>query len=304
MDNLEQIQEALTQNQLLGTVTHIEPYDEQVIQEFYCNLTKNTTTPSSPMYGKVYLRGSSEIEQNVEVTSEQVAQEITAGNVSFEKNKIKVASLTSKYAILQKIALANWMPSLHESTVKWTLVELLYKIGKGVKINIGTIIHSQITNLAEDTTSKTSLIFPNLIFAVLTKQGLKSHGPKITVKSTNTTIKLKKGSHQNDLKTTAPKNNPLDPKTLINYFERKLTELEASEKQILRKHMDIKEEKAEILEWLTILKTEDEDENDEENQEGNQENEEEIGEEIQEENQDKNVETTVSTPSTELEGRS
>ncbi|XP_019155875.1 PREDICTED: uncharacterized protein LOC109152678 [Ipomoea nil] len=273
LDSSEHIQEVLITNQLLGTVTNVEPYDEQVIQEFYCNLTKTTSVPSSPMYGNIYLRGkfydfrpdtinsylgTPEAEQNMEISSEQVAQELTAGNVKFEKNKIKAASLTSKYAILQKIALSNWMPSLHESTVKWTLAELLYKIGKGIKINMGSIIHSQITNLAEDTKSNTSLIFPNLIFAILTKQGLKTHGPKTMVKNINTTVKLRKGNHQNDLKTFAPKDNPLDSKTLINYFEGRLTELEHSEKQLLRKHMDIKEEKAEIAEWLAILKAENE----------------------------------------------
>ncbi|XP_019157205.1 PREDICTED: uncharacterized protein LOC109153798 [Ipomoea nil] len=274
LDNSEQIQEALITNQLLGTVTNIEPYDKEVIQEFYCNLTKSTTIPSSPMYGKIYVRGkfyeftpdtinnylgTSEIEQEIEINSEQVAKELTAGNVRFEKNKIKAASLTNKYAILQKIALANWMPSLHESTVKWTLAELLYKIGKGVKTNMGSIIHAQITNLAEDTKSNTSLVFPSLIFSILTKQGLKTQGPKTTVKNFNTTVKLRKGNHQNDLKSTAPKNNPLDSKTLITYFEGRLTELEASEKQLLRRHMIIKEEKAEITEWLAVLKAEIED---------------------------------------------
>ncbi|XP_019171061.1 PREDICTED: uncharacterized protein LOC109166623 [Ipomoea nil] len=223
------------------------------------------------MYGKVYVRGkfyeftpktinsylgTPETEQEMEINSEQVAKELTAGNVTFEKNKIKAASLTSKYAILQKIALANWMPSLHESTVKWTLAELLYKIGKGLKINMGAIIHTQVTNLAEDTKSNTSLIFPNLIFAILTKQGLKTQGPKSIVKNINPSVKLRKGNHQNDLKSSSPKNNPLDSKTLINYFESRLTELEDSEKQLLRKHLNIKEEKAEILEWLAILKAE------------------------------------------------
>nr|GMC79858.1 uncharacterized protein LOC109157532 [Ipomoea batatas] len=136
LEDNEQITEALVNSQMLGTVTNIEPYEENVIYEFYSNLGTGTTTPSDPMYGKVYLRGNfynftpalinkymstSPREEEAEATSEQVAQELTAGNVSFEKNKIKAASLTSKYAILQKIALVNWMPSLHENTVKWRL---------------------------------------------------------------------------------------------------------------------------------------------------------------------------------------
>ncbi|XP_019157653.1 PREDICTED: uncharacterized protein LOC109154282 [Ipomoea nil] len=285
LDNFEQIQEILISNQLLGTVTNIEPYDEQVIQEFYCNLTKNTTTPSSPMYGKVYLRGkfyefrpniinsylgTTETEQCVQVTSEQVAQELTAGN----------------------IALVNWMPSLHLSTVKWTLAELLYKIGKGIKFNLGTIIHSKITNLAENTVTNSSIIFPNLIFAILTKQGLKTHGPKTQVNAINTTMKLKKGGHRNDLKNTVPKNNSTDQKNLINYFERRLTELQASEKHVIRMHMDIKEEKSEVLQWLKALKPEVEEENEEDNEE-----EEGQEEEDQEDESQEDVETSGSTAS-------
>ncbi|XP_019177737.1 PREDICTED: uncharacterized protein LOC109172943 [Ipomoea nil] len=242
------------------------------------------------MYGKAYLigkfyefnpeiinnhLGTTSEEQGVQLESEQVIQELTAGNVSFDKNKIKAASLTSKYAILQKIALLNWMPSLHETTVKWSLAELLYKIGKGIKVNIGDIMYSQITNLAEaeSSESKASLIFPNLIYSILSKQGLKSHGPKTQVQTINTTMKLRKGGHQNDLKTSIPTEDPTNQKVLLKYFEKRLNELENSEKQILRKHMEIKEEKAEVLQWLQALKPNNREEEDktEETQKNDQE---------------------------------
>ncbi|XP_031132051.1 proteoglycan 4-like [Ipomoea triloba] len=184
----EQISEILIHSQMLGTITNIEPYEESVIHEFYNNLGAGTSTPSDPMYGKIYLRGkfynftpsmindymgTSTTENSANINSEQVAKELTAGNVSFEKNKIKAASLTSKYAILQKIALVNWMPSLHENTIKWSLAELLYKIGKRIKINFGEIVHSQIMNLVGNGTPKASLIFPNLIYTLLVQQVLK-----------------------------------------------------------------------------------------------------------------------------------
>nr|GMD37953.1 uncharacterized protein LOC109154282 [Ipomoea batatas] len=75
--------------------TNIEPYEENAIYEFYNNLGTGTTTPSDPMYGKINLRsnfynftpalineymGTSPREEEAEVTSEQVAQELTAGN--------------------------------------------------------------------------------------------------------------------------------------------------------------------------------------------------------------------------------
>ncbi|XP_019164463.1 PREDICTED: uncharacterized protein LOC109160635 [Ipomoea nil] len=245
LENCEQITEVLTKTNLLGSVINIDPYEEQVVKEFYCNLTKGTSSPNNPRYEKAYLRGkfydfTQEIinaqlgtpseEQNIQLENEQVIQELTAGNVNFDKNKIKAPSLTRKYAILQKIALVNWMPSLHETTVKRSLAELLYKIGKGIQVNIGNIVYSQISKLAESSESKASLIFPNLIHAILYKQGLKTRGPKTQVKTINTTKKLKKGSHQNDLKASFPTDNPTDQQTLIKYFEKKSKELDDAEK--------------------------------------------------------------------------
>ncbi|XP_019184800.1 PREDICTED: uncharacterized protein LOC109179758 [Ipomoea nil] len=212
------------------------------------------------MYGKIYLRGkyyefnpdiinnhinTTEGEERILLANDEVNQELTAGNVNLEKNKIKAASLTSKYAVLQKIALENWMPSLHESTLKRSLADLLYKIGKGIKVDLSNLIYTQVTNLAENKGTKACLIFPNLICFVLAKQGLKIHKPKSQVKILSTTIKLTKGRHQNDLKTLGPKDKPTDQQTLINYFEKRLSELEASEKHVLRKQMEIKEEKTE-----------------------------------------------------------
>nr|GLL31311.1 uncharacterized protein LOC109166667 [Ipomoea trifida] len=257
LEDNEQITEALVNSQMLGTVTNIEPYEENVIYEFYSNLGTGTTTPSDPMYGKVYLRGNfynftpalineymctPPREEEAEATSEQVAQELTARNVSFEKNKIKAASLTSKYAILQKIALVNWMPSLHENTVKWSLAELLYKIGKGIKVNFGEMV-------------------PNHEF------------------------KLRKGTHQNDLKTTTPKENPTDKTTLLKYFQKRLTEIEQEESWISKRHLELKEEKSEVRQWVKTL-TEDtvEANTQEENQE-------------KEKTTDDNVETSDSTSS-------
>ncbi|XP_019157967.1 PREDICTED: acidic leucine-rich nuclear phosphoprotein 32 family member A-like [Ipomoea nil] len=185
------------------------------------------------------------------------------------------------------------MPSLHETTVKRSLAELLYKIGKGIQVNIGNIVYSQITNLAESSESKASLFFPNLIHAILSKQGLKTHGPKTQVKTINTTKKLKKGSHQNYLKASFPTDNPTDQQTLIKYFEKRSKELDDAEKQLLRKHMEIKEEKVEVLQWLKALKTERNEENSDddeeektENEEGDQENDEEENEEEDNEEED------------------
>ncbi|XP_019167314.1 PREDICTED: uncharacterized protein LOC109163048 [Ipomoea nil] len=265
----EHIIELLAQGKLLDTVTKIEPFEEKMIHEFYSNLKKESSVSSSPLYEKIYLRGnyydfSPDVINTCYNTYEQdyqfnhngdiIAQEITAGNVVLEKKKIKAACLTSKYAILQKIALANWMPSLHENTVKWSLAELLYKVGKKIKISYGELVHQQIMNLAEIKSPKASLIFPNLIQTILTKQGLKTTKKNLQqIKTLNVSVKLKKGFHQNDLKTTSPEDDPMNTDMLQKYFQKRLNELNTSERYIKQRQLEIQEEKVEVLKWLTAL---------------------------------------------------
>nr|GMD45592.1 uncharacterized protein LOC109159961 [Ipomoea batatas] len=243
LEDNEQISEALLNSQMLGTVTNIEPYEENAIYEFYSNLGTGTTTPSDPMYGKVYLRGNfynftpalineymgtSPREEEAEVTSERVAQELTAGNGP----------------------LVNWMPSLHENTVKWSLAELLYKVGKGIKINFGEMVLSQIMNFVESGLPKASLVFPNLIHTLLVQQKFKLQKPMVPVKPLSISVKLRRGTHQNDLKTITPKENPTDKTTPLKYFQKKLTEIEQEESWISKRHLELKEEKSEWKEQV------------------------------------------------------
>ncbi|XP_019158204.1 PREDICTED: uncharacterized protein LOC109154920 [Ipomoea nil] len=276
----EHIIEFLIQGRLLDIVTKIEPFEEKMIHGFYCNLKGESSVPSSPLYGKVYLRekyydSSPDVINASYNTLKQddqfnhngdiIAQEITAGNVVLEKKNIKAACLTSKYAILQKISLSNWMPSLHENTVKWSLAELLYKVGKKVKINYGELVHQQVINLAENKSPKASLIFPNLIQTILTRQGLKTTKKKLQpIKALNVSVKLKKGSHQNDLRTTNPEDDPMNNEILRKYFQKRLNELNTSEKNIKQRQLKIQEEKVEVLKWLTALGGNNEEESDRE----------------------------------------
>ena len=42
------------------------------------------------------------------------------------------SQLTSKYAILERLALYNWIPSYHRTGVLKSMAMLLYKLGKGI----------------------------------------------------------------------------------------------------------------------------------------------------------------------------
>ena len=78
--------------------------------------------------------------------------------------------LTSKYAILHKVAVANWMPRLHITTVSKDLAVLLYAIGTNVPFDIANVIFQVIVSYVESESTLGGLPFPYLIHEILNVQ--------------------------------------------------------------------------------------------------------------------------------------
>ena len=78
-------------------------------------------------------------------------------------NVLSSVLLTTTYLILHKIAIANWMPRLHISTISEDLAILLYAFGTNVSFDIANVIFQVIVNYAEAKTIG-SLPFHSLIF--------------------------------------------------------------------------------------------------------------------------------------------
>ena len=68
----------------------------------------------------------------------KVAVELTSSALSHwpTENAIASAVLTSKYSILHKIAIANWLPRVHISSVSRDLFVLLFVIGIGKEFDM------------------------------------------------------------------------------------------------------------------------------------------------------------------------
>ncbi|XP_031106130.1 uncharacterized protein LOC116010758 [Ipomoea triloba] len=104
------------------------------------------------IYGRVWLRGNeynfdtrtinlylgidtSDIEDPV-IGANTITKVITGGTYSYwpaETNMLPAKSLTTKYAILHKLAMTNWMPNKHRGGLNFLMATLIYKIGKGFK---------------------------------------------------------------------------------------------------------------------------------------------------------------------------
>ncbi|XP_031116684.1 uncharacterized protein LOC116020344 [Ipomoea triloba] len=160
------------------------------IKEFYANLLKTIKEAGSHVYGRVWLRGNeynfdtrtinlylgidaNDIEDPV-IGANTITKVITGGTYSYwpaETNMLPAKSLTTKYAILHKLAMTNWMPNEHRE-------------GK-----------------PESKESKVKLPFPCTIYGVLRSQGFKPepNEPMEAPQVRTIDARLKQGSHVLDI---------------------------------------------------------------------------------------------------------
>ncbi|XP_031116505.1 uncharacterized protein LOC116020162 [Ipomoea triloba] len=179
---------------LVKSVTTQRSYPPIAIKEFYANLMTTIKEAGSQVYGCVWLRGkeydfdtrtinlylgidASDIEDPV-IGANTITKVITAGTYSYwpaETNMLPAKALTTKYAILHKLAMTNWMPNEHRGGLNLLMATLIYKIGKGIPVDLGDIIFKHVASFRkpESKESKVKLPFPCTIYGVLRTQGFK-----------------------------------------------------------------------------------------------------------------------------------
>ncbi|XP_019190720.1 PREDICTED: uncharacterized protein LOC109185194 [Ipomoea nil] len=219
---------------LLKTVSSICPYSKLLTSryEFYCNLNEeiDNLTGTRPMQifirGKWYVFGLDMINEyyglkgvhEEEITDwDLVAKTLTGGQTDTwptgEKDYLPSSQLTSKYVILHRPALHNWLLSAHFHMVGKQLAALLFWIGTNMSIDLGSWIYYHILTLIHPREKKVWLPFPNLIFGVLTSQGLEPMPSEVISPTHLYTVnpRLLTGGHIRDITPViAPSNSDAD----------------------------------------------------------------------------------------------
>ncbi|KAH6807819.1 hypothetical protein C2S51_028927 [Perilla frutescens var. frutescens] len=155
-----------------------------VVHEFYANLSKSIRDASSEHAFVVFLRGhwipfspsviNAYLGREHVVTPatmfelDEVAAELTGGNhcAWLSGHSLIVSDLSVKYSILHKIAVRNWFPSTHNSTIRKPLGLLLFKVGTRVEFNLGQLIFEHVVAHAESSRSQQPISFPGMIFSL------------------------------------------------------------------------------------------------------------------------------------------
>ncbi|XP_031106192.1 uncharacterized protein LOC116010829 [Ipomoea triloba] len=241
---------------LAKSVTTLNSYPPIAIKEFYANLMTTLREAGSSLYGRVWLRGNeynfnpsvinmylgidaSDIE-DPDLGANTITKIITGGTYSYwpsETNMLPAKSLTTKYAILHKIAMTNWMPNEHRGGLNLPMANLIYRIRKGIPVDLGDLIFKHVASFRKPATkeSKVKLPFPCTIYGVLYAQGfrLEQNKPMETPKVRLIDARLKQGSHVLDIfpehgSSSAPALNldvPYTSRLTAQHLDRSIKEL-------------------------------------------------------------------------------
>ncbi|XP_062085357.1 uncharacterized protein LOC133791444 [Humulus lupulus] len=90
---------------------------------------------------------------------------------------IPITKLTLFYRVLHRVALYNWFPNSHLSSVTLEIGKFLYAVGTGVSIDLSTLIYDRIFYVASSTGTRNKLPYPSLIQKIIqpAKPSLTTH---------------------------------------------------------------------------------------------------------------------------------
>ncbi|XP_019189017.1 PREDICTED: uncharacterized protein LOC109183392 [Ipomoea nil] len=174
---------------LLKTVKSVCDYSKLLTYEFYCNLNEEIDDLTSKWCMRIFIRGDwyvfgpdvineyyglKPVDEDEIIEWDLVAKTLTEGVVtewpSIDTNALSSSEFTSKFVILHRIALHNWLPSAHFHTVSKTLVGLIFRVGTKMTVDLGKRIFSHMLTLIHPREQKVKLPYPNLICGVLTSK--------------------------------------------------------------------------------------------------------------------------------------
>jgi hypothetical protein len=173
---------------LLKTVSGIGNCYEKLVKEFLVNIPEDCDNPLSKEHHKVYVRGKcvhfspaiinrflgnkEDGYAELEVTNNEVCKTITANQVKVWPLKGKVPSvmLSVKYAILNRIGTANWVPTTHTSDIATGLAMFIYSVGTNTSSDYGAYIFEETVQHAKSWAVRMPIAYPSLICSIIIAQ--------------------------------------------------------------------------------------------------------------------------------------
>ncbi|PNX97673.1 envelope-like protein [Trifolium pratense] len=169
----------------LMTVKGFGPCYEKLVREFLANIFEDCDNPLSKEYQKVHVRGmcvnfspaminkyfgrSEKPQVELEVSDSAVSKEITTGKVKIWPKfmKLSTTKLSVKYAILNRIGAANWVPTTHTYDVATCLGKFIYFVGTKTLFDFGAYIFGETVEHGNSLDIKMPIAFPSLLCGII-----------------------------------------------------------------------------------------------------------------------------------------
>lgn len=100
-----------------------------------------------------------------------MVNKLSGRNLKNWTSKTSATQPTCKYVTLYKIAINNWMPTSNATLLTREQEEFIYKVGKWLPFNFGSIVITNILREASKSKPSNMLIYPSLIYRFLKDQG-------------------------------------------------------------------------------------------------------------------------------------
>ncbi|KAK2400381.1 hypothetical protein QL285_050091 [Trifolium repens] len=257
---------------LIKTVSGIGECYEKLVKEFLVNIPEDCDNPLSKEHHKVYVRGKcvhfspaiinkflgnkEDGYAELEVTNTQVCKTITANQVKVWPLKGKVPSvmLSVKYAILNRIGTANWVPTTHTSDIATGLARLIYSVGTGTMFNYGAHIFDETVQHGKSWAIRMPIAFPSLICSIILAQhpSILTADDEVSKRESPLDFhpRLFEGTHAADIEITGPSvaaptgSGSMSRKEMIASLEAACKALDEKKKSLEQVIMALRQEEA------------------------------------------------------------
>ncbi|XP_062119346.1 uncharacterized protein LOC133833104 [Humulus lupulus] len=188
LEDFPELVELLQSRQWVNTVSKLVSPHPILIREFYANLDKSVIDGKNEDCLTAFVQGSrikfapSTISRALKVpkvlkpeyNKSYRPDQSTMGHVLtgqpdyvWGNHEIHVTKLTHFYQVLHRVALYNWFPNSHLSSITLEIGKFLYVVGTGVSIDLVTLIYDRIVDVASSTGTRNKLPFPSLIQQII-----------------------------------------------------------------------------------------------------------------------------------------
>ncbi|KAM6548123.1 hypothetical protein CsatB_019799 [Cannabis sativa] len=181
----------LKERQWVDTLIGFDGYVDRIVKEFYANITNEFLDEDSFMFGKDLNLPMGIEPTDVEFDRQKVFGYLSGDNEIELSDTMHMSQLTYQHAALMRFALSNWFPCSNPVNVSNELAFFLYKVSIGAKIDLADMIWEQIVSLRKGKKPRLNLIFPHLIYKILSDQEeLILENESIEMPAVGTTFKI------------------------------------------------------------------------------------------------------------------